>query len=154
MILGTKARYAVMAMVELSACGSERPVTLAQLAESQEIPLPYLEQIFAKLRKAELVKSVRGPGGGYALTKPADATTVAEIITAVDEQLKMTRCATESNGCRSNKTRCATHELWDGLGQHIYDYLNGVTLAEISGKKQGGCTSHALKAMDVPHSAC
>lgn len=152
MILGTKARYAVMAMVELSACGRARPITLAQLAESQEIPLPYLEQIFAKLRKAELVKSIRGPGGGYVLARDAAHTSIADIVVAVEEQLKMTRCETGADsGCMSRKTRCATHDLWDGLGQHIYDYLNGINLHAMASHKGGACVSHSLKALQAPH---
>lgn len=138
MILGTKARYAVMAMVELAARGSARPVALAELADSQEIPLPYLEQIFAKLRRSELVKSVRGPGGGYVLNKPAAETCVADIVIAADESLKMTRCGGKSgDGCRASKARCATHDLWEGLGQQIEDYLRGISLADVCGRKSG-----------------
>ena len=140
MLLGTKARYAVMAMVELSSRG-EGPVTLAQLAESQEIPLPYLEQIFAKLRRAELVRSVRGPGGGYALSRPARETNIADIIDAVEESVKMTRCEGHSaapGGCMTAGTRCATHDLWEGLGEHIVSYLSGITLDDVQNRRVPG----------------
>lgn len=132
MILGTKARYAVMAMVELAARGGSKPVTLAELADSQEIPLPYLEQIFSRLRRGGLVKSVRGPGGGYVLTHSAAQTFIDSIISSVDEPIKMTRCATQSvEGCLASKARCATHDLWEGLGNQISDYLKGISLEDV-----------------------
>ena len=125
MILGTKARYAVMAMVELAGRDSGKPITLAELAASQEITVPYLEQLFAKLRQAGLVKSVRGPGGGYILAKTSDEVLVSEVITAVDESLKMTRCENHGGGgCLSSKTRCMTHHLWEGLEQRIYNLMS------------------------------
>lgn len=133
MILGTKARYAVMAMVELAARGGDKPVTLAELANSQEIPLPYLEQIFARLRRAGLVASTRGPGGGYGLAQPAEQISVGEVITAVEESMKMTRCSNHARtgGCMKHGTACATHALWEGLEMHIGNYLKGVTLADV-----------------------
>lgn len=131
MILGTKARYAVMAMVDLAERSAAKPVTLAELAQSQNIPLPYLEQIFAKLRKCQLVDSVRGPGGGYILNKPAEQTFVSDIVEAAEESIKMTRCEGPTQGCVATKTRCKTHDLWEGLGQHIYDYLHSVSLADV-----------------------
>lgn len=131
MILSTRGRYAVMAMVELASREEKRPVTLADISEAQEIPLAYLEQIFAKLRKAGLVKSVRGPGGGYQLGQPASQTWVSEIILAAEEAIKMTRCETGSAGCMAPRTRCLTHDLWEGLGNQIYSYLRSVSLEDI-----------------------
>jgi Rrf2 family iron-sulfur cluster assembly transcriptional regulator len=139
MILGTKARYAVMAMVELAGREAGRPVALSELADSQEITVPYLEQIFAKLKSAGLVKSVRGPGGGYVLGKDAQLVDVAEIIRATEESLKMTRCdAASHEGCRATKTRCLTHDLWEGLERQIESYLSGITLADVRQKKGFG----------------
>jgi len=132
MILGTKARYAVMAMVELAGYEEGTPVTLADLAEAQEITVPYLEQIFSKLKKHALVRSVRGPGGGYVLALPAADISIAEIIKAVDESMEMTRCKNQpDHGCMSTRTRCLTHNLWHGLEQQIYGYLQSVSLADV-----------------------
>ena len=138
MKLSTKGRYAVMALVDLAAQDSTRPVTLADIAERQEISLSYLEQLFAKLRRGDLVKSVRGPGGGYLLARSAGETRISEIILAVDEPIRATRCTPgQPFGCRSNKTRCLTHDLWEELGNQIYLYLSSVTLADVMG---GGVT--------------
>ena len=136
MNLGTKTRYAVMAMVEMANRGGEYPVALAELARSQEITLPYLEQIFRKLKADSLVKATRGPGGGYVLSRPAEKIRISEIVEAVEESLKMTRCDShKTSGCMSNKSRCLTHDLWDGLGRHIHDYLAAITLADVCSKK-------------------
>lgn len=136
MILGTKARYAVMAMVELAGRAAGRPVALAELAESQEITVPYLEQIFGRLRAAGLVASVRGPGGGYALSRPAGDIRISDIIEAVDESIKMTRCeAHGKTGCMSTKARCLTHDLWEGLGDRIYGYLSSVSLEDVAARR-------------------
>lgn len=136
MILGTKARYAVMAMVELAGRDEGVPVALSDLAEAQDITLPYLEQIFSKLKHGGLVQSVRGPGGGYVLAKSAGDIHVADIVVAVDESLKMTRCENHvDTGCMASRTRCATHHLWEGLERQIMGYLSGVSLADMRGKK-------------------
>lgn len=132
MMLTTKGRYAVMAMVDLAMQPGDKPVALAEIAERQEIALPYLEQIFAKLRRNGLVQSVRGPGGGYVLARAVEETPVSDIILAVEESIKMTRCEKgKSAGCMSPKTRCLTHDLWEGLGNQIYDYLRSVSLKNI-----------------------
>lgn len=136
MLLGTKSRYAVMAMVELAGRPANKPVTLADLAETQEITVPYLEQIFSKLKQKGLVKSVRGPGGGYVLSRTPDQVRISEIVEAVDESLKMTRCEKHSpNGCMAAGARCMTHDLWDGLGRQIYHYLHSITLSDVRNKK-------------------
>jgi Rrf2 family iron-sulfur cluster assembly transcriptional regulator len=130
--LSTKGRYAVMAMVDLACRSDGKPVALADIAERQEISLSYLEQLFAKLRKGGLVKSVRGPGGGYMLSQTPERTRISDIILAVDEPIRATRCAPGSpEGCRINKSRCLTHDLWEELGHQIHLYLSAVTLADV-----------------------
>ncbi|OUS13236.1 Rrf2 family transcriptional regulator [Rhodospirillales bacterium 47_12_T64] len=132
MKLSTKGRYAVMAMVDLALYANERPVSLAEIADRQEISLSYLEQLFAKLRRENLVASVRGPGGGYKMAKEANKTMISEIFRAVEEPIKATACTpTSPQGCRKDKSRCVTHDLWLGLSNHIYGYLNSVSLADV-----------------------
>src|SRR5579862_4618335 len=132
MRLSTKGRYAVMAMVDLAGHSEGQPVVLADIAERQTISLSYLEQLFAKLRAAGLVKSVRGPGGGYLLGHGADETRISEIILAVDEPIRATRCSPGAPvGCRGNQTRCLTHDLWEELGNQINLFLSSVTLADV-----------------------
>lgn len=136
MILGTKSRYAVMAMVDLAGRQSRKPVTLADVAHAQEIPLAYLEQIFVMLRRNGLVRSVRGPGGGYVLAREAEKTWILDIVLAVDESLKMTRCESASGaGCMATRTRCLTHELWEGLGIQIHTYLRNVSLSDVCNRR-------------------
>ena len=136
MILSTKGRYAVMAMVDLAIQPQSKPVGLAAIAERQEIPLNYLEQIFARLKKAGLVKSVRGPGGGYTLARAAELMSVADIMLASEEPMQMTRCnGNKHEGCMAPKTRCLTHDLWEGLSAQISHYLETVTLADVCGRK-------------------
>ena len=132
MRLSTKGRYAVMAMADLARreAGAGRAVALADIAERQEISLSYLEQLFARLRRKGLVKSARGPGGGYRLARTAEETNIAEIVHAVDEPLHATRCA-ESKGCMLKGERCLTHDLWEDLGHRIEDYLASVSLADV-----------------------
>jgi Rrf2 family iron-sulfur cluster assembly transcriptional regulator len=130
--LSTKGRYSVMAMVDLAMHGQGKPLSLAEIAERQEISLSYLEQLFAKLRRGRLVRSVRGPGGGYLLANGPAETRIADIILAVDEPIRATRCNPgQPFGCRANNTRCSTHGLWEELGDHIFAFLNSVTLADV-----------------------
>ena len=146
MKLSTKGRYAVMGLVDLAKHSSGRPVALADIARRQEISLSYLEQLFAKLRRGGLVNSVRGPGGGYLLAHPAEQTRIADAILAVNEPMRATRCTPGSPaGCRSNKSRCLTHDLWEELGNQIQMYLNSVTLADVVEQRILG-TSGALYA--------
>lgn len=132
MKLTTKGRYAVMAMADLAKYSDGRPVSLADIASRQEISLSYLEQLFARLRRCGLVRSVRGPGGGYLLARNLEETRVSDIILAVDEPMSATRCKSDSpNGCLSDGSRCLTHDLWDELGHQIHLYLSGVSLANV-----------------------
>ena len=136
MKLSTKGRYAVMALVDLASQSDGRPVALADIAERQEISLSYLEQLFAKLRRGGLVRSVRGPGGGYLLARTADDTRVSDAILAVDEPIRATRCKSgSSQGCRANKSRCLTHDLWEELGNQIQVFLNSVSLADVCNRR-------------------
>lgn len=132
MRLSTKGRYAVMAMVDIAQHTDGNPVSLAEIAERQEISLSYLEQLFALLRKGGLVKSVRGPGGGYLLAHDRSATRIADIILAVDEPIRATRCTPGAPvGCRGNRTRCSTHDLWEELGNQIHLFLSSVSLEDV-----------------------
>ena len=136
MRLSTKGRYAVMAMVDLAQYSEGSPVSLAEIADRQEISLSYLEQLFAMLRKNGLVKSVRGPGGGYLLAHDRAETRIADIILAVDEPIRATRCTPGAPvGCRGNRTRCLTHDLWEELGNQIHAFLASVTLLDVLERK-------------------
>ena len=130
MMLTTKSRYAVMAVIEVAANTTGLPMKLAVISANQDIPLNYLEQIFLKLKKADLVKSVKGPGGGYQLNITSDQITIENIIDAVDENLKMTRCSKDKN-CRKNGINCQTHDLWKGLGKSIRGYFAGISIADV-----------------------
>ena len=136
MKLSTKGRYAVMAMADLASRCDGRPVSLADIAERQDISLPYLEQLFVKLRKGGLVRSVRGPGGGYVLARPAAQTRISDVILAVDEPIRATRCESGSpSGCQNDSSRCITHDLWEELGNQIYLYLSSVTLGDVAERR-------------------
>lgn len=143
MELSTRGRYAVMAMTDLAGRGESRAVSLAAIAENQQISRPYLEQLFARLRRQGLVQSVRGPGGGYRLARPASAMSVAEVVEAVDEPLRATRCAGHGAGCMKGGARCRTHDLWEETGRHIRDYLSAVSLADVLAGRLGGAREPA-----------
>ena len=144
MKLSTKGRYAVMAMVDLAQHGMSEPISLAEIAERQEISLSYLEQLFAMLRKGGLVKSVRGPGGGYLLAHDRAETWIADIIFAVDEPIRATRCPPgAATGCRGDRTRCLTHDLWEELGNQIHLYLRSVSLADVCERRVLGTSGRA-----------
>jgi len=151
MRLSTRGRYAVMAMVdlaaEMAARGPARPVPLGGIAERQRLSLSYLEQLFGKLRRAGLVLSARGPGGGYRLALPADETRIADIIAAVDEPIRATRCVAGSpKGCLGGRSRCQTHDLWEELGNQIHLFLASVTLDDVVRRRVLG-RAGALHAM-------
>jgi Rrf2 family transcriptional regulator, iron-sulfur cluster assembly transcription factor len=129
MKLTTKGRYAVTAMLDLALHYDKGAVTLADIARRQGISLSYLEQLFAKLRRSGLVDSVRGPGGGYNLAMAPSKVTVAEIIVAINENIDATKCGGEKN-CDGDQP-CMTHQLWEELSGRIYEFLNGITLADL-----------------------
>jgi Rrf2 family iron-sulfur cluster assembly transcriptional regulator len=129
MRLTTKGRFAVTAMIDVALHGGEGPVTLAAVSERQRISLSYLEQLFGKLRRHRLVRSVRGPGGGYHLARQANQVSVADIILAVDEPIDATQCGGREN-CIDDR-RCMTHELWASLNAHIFGFLRSVTLEDL-----------------------
>ena len=129
MKLSTKGRYAVTAMLDLALHEGQGPVTLSDISECQNISLSYLEQLFAKLRRQQLVRGVRGPGGGYRLARPAHRITIANIINAVDENVDVTRCG--GRGDCQDGAPCLTHELWCELSARIFNYLDSITLADL-----------------------
>jgi Rrf2 family iron-sulfur cluster assembly transcriptional regulator len=134
MMLTTKSRYAVMAIIEVASGGSTKPMKLSDISEKQTIPLNYLEQIFLKLKKANIVKSFKGPGGGYCLSSTSESLNIIEIIDAVEENTKMTRCSVDKT-CRKNGAKCMTHDLWKGLGNQIRNYFSSISVADVmSGK--------------------
>ena len=158
MHLSTRGRYAVMALADLAireaGSANQNPVTLTEIATGQFLSLSYLEQLFGKLRRAGLVTSVRGPGGGYRLARPADALPIADIVNAVDEPIRVTRCMEGGPGCMHAETgtaegacapeRCRTHDLWHELGRQIHLFLTGVTLGDVVAGRVAG------RAMPVP----
>lgn len=129
MRLTTKGRYAVTAMLDLALHAKEKPITLADISQRQGISLSYLEQLFSRMRKQDLVASARGPGGGYRLSRDANEINVAQVIAAVDEKVSVTRC--EGRGDCHNGGPCLTHELWCNLSDQIYDFLNGISLGQL-----------------------
>ncbi|WP_022948853.1 Fe-S cluster assembly transcriptional regulator IscR [Methylohalobius crimeensis] len=133
MRLTTKGRYAVTAMLDLAYHSGQKPVTLTDIAKRQDISLSYLEQLFSKLRRAGMVTGVRGPGGGYQLSRSSDEINIADIITAVDESVDSTRCGGKGN-CQNNQP-CLTHELWMGLSEQIRTYLAGISLADLLSRR-------------------
>ncbi|HEV2334442.1 MAG TPA: Rrf2 family transcriptional regulator [Stellaceae bacterium] len=146
MKLGTRGRYAVMAMVDLAQHGNGSPVSLAAIAERQEISLSYLEQLFARLRRSGLVCSVRGPGGGYRLAHDRDQIRICDIIIAVDESLHAVRCTPGAAiGCRGDRSRCLTHDLWDELTNQIHLYLSSVSLGDVCEKRVLGTSGLAQR---------
>jgi len=129
MRLTTKGRYAVTAMLDLAFHSENKPATLTDIATRQTISLSYLEQLFARLRKAGMVTGVRGPGGGYKLSRPAAEINIADIIAAVDEPVDSTKCGGEGN-CQDGLP-CLTHDLWMGLSDQIRNYLKNISLGEL-----------------------
>jgi Rrf2 family iron-sulfur cluster assembly transcriptional regulator len=131
-----------MAMVDLALYFSKTPsskaLSLTVIAERQELPLPYLEQLFSKLRRADLVKSMRGSFGGYELARPASHITMADIVQAVDVPMKATRCSGGGKGCQSNGNQCLTHDLWDELSAVVHGFLSQVTLEDVCKKNIKG----------------
>lgn len=140
MRLTTKGRFAVTAMLDLALSetnvdGSQKPVTLADISERQDISLSYLEQLFSRLRRQGLVSSVRGPGGGYNLAKEQADISISAIIAAVDEDIDATQCSGKED-CHGADGRCMTHELWASLNKKILDHLSGVSIADMVASQQ------------------
>jgi len=127
--LTTKGRYAVTAMLDLAFHSRTKPVTLTEIATRQTISLSYLEQLFSRLRRADMVVGVRGPGGGYRLSRGPEEISIAEIILAVDEQVDLTNCESRAN-CQNDQP-CLTHDLWMGLSHTVRSYLDGITVAQL-----------------------
>jgi Rrf2 family iron-sulfur cluster assembly transcriptional regulator len=148
MKLSTKGRYAVMAMIDIGQHSAGEPISLAEIASRQDISQEYLEQLFAKLRKAGLVESARGPGGGYRLARPAHEIPVAEIITAVDEPLRVTRCEGDAvEGCVRGE-RCCAHDLWSSLGRQMMYFLASVTLDDVVERRNLALAASIKQAKD------
>lgn len=130
MRLTTKGRFAVTAMIDLALRQNSGPVTLSAISQRQHISLSYLEQLFGKLRRNELVESTRGPGGGYTLGRAAVQITVADIIASVDEPMDATQCAGKEN-CHGEGGPCMTHDLWTALNARMYEFLSSITLQKL-----------------------
>ncbi len=136
MRLSTKAQYAVLALVDITHHGKGTPMSLTAIAQRQNLPLPYLEQLFNKLKKAELVTSCRGSAGGYSLTNSPDTTYIEDIIAAVERPLKATRCETGSLvGCQIKGSRCLTHDLWTELEEIVHGFLSRISLSDVCNQK-------------------
>src|SRR6478735_2201782 len=154
MRLTTKGRFAVTAMIDLALRQGNGPVTLSGISQRQAISLSYLEQLFGKLRRHEIVESVRGPGGGYHLARKAEEVTVADIIIAVDEPLDTTQCGGKEN-CHSGEnqtgTRCMTHDLWATLNAKMVEYLDSVSLKDLVDQQKQKNTEQNVVVVHRPH---
>ncbi|MEB0138282.1 MULTISPECIES: Fe-S cluster assembly transcriptional regulator IscR [unclassified Undibacterium] len=156
MRLTTKGRFAVTAMIDLALRQDKGPVTLAGISQRQDISLSYLEQLFGKLRRHEIVESVRGPGGGYHLARKAQQVTVADIIIAVDEQLDATQCGGKGN-CHGtdhiNGLHCMTHDLWATLNAKMVDYLDSVSLQDLVNQQKQKAAENQIVVMHHAHTS-
>ena len=132
MILTTTSRYAVTAMLDIAYHNKGNPISLPEIADRQNISLSYLEQLFSRLKRSGLVESIKGPGGGYMLSKDADDIVISEVIQAVDEDLETTACNGKSN-CHNNH-QCISHNLWQDLGVEIKNFLSDITLQQVISK--------------------
>ncbi len=148
MELNTRGRYAVMAMADLAKNSTVMPVPLSAIAERQQLSLPYLEQIFMQLRRAGLVESARGRAGGYRLGRAASDILVSDVLHAVAEYARMTRCEHATNGCIGEQ-RCLTHDLWSALGEEIEGFLSRVSLADVLGGIPSGKRIHSKEPMEA-----
>lgn len=153
MKLSTKGRYAVTALADIAIHGETEPVALADIADRQEISLAYLEQLFAKLRRAGLVESVRGPGGGYRLARRPDRTPISDVMSAVDERLNAMGCDgryEEGKGCGKSNEACLTHGLWEELSAHVHVFLTQKTVADVIEGRMTPCRAvpHFIEIVD------
>lgn len=133
MRVNARSRYAVTAMADLAVFGTSCPVSLAEIAERRSMPLPYLEQLFAQLRRAGLVNSARGFQGGFTLSRSAESISLYDIISATDTAIKTTGCSGDDTTCNGTGSKCLTHDLWQRLGDHVRDFFMRTTLASIVG---------------------
>jgi Rrf2 family iron-sulfur cluster assembly transcriptional regulator len=132
MKLNSKSRYAVMALADIASFNKQNPISLRDISLRQNISLVYLEQIFSKLKKSNIVKSIRGANGGYILTRDPEQIKLSNIFSAVDEKVKTLQCKRESKkGCNGKLTKCITHNLWDDLEMHINDFFDKKNLGDI-----------------------
>ncbi len=152
MRLTTKGRYAVTAMIDLALNQNSGPVSLKSISENQGISLPYLEQLFSKMRRQRLVEGARGPGGGYYLLQDVNAITIADIISAVDEQIDITNCQGRKD-CKDGHA-CQSHELWSELSRQIYGFLSGIRLGELIQQnistKQDNKSTQSSQSVNAP----
>lgn len=148
MRISTKAQYAVRAMVDLSLHSDGRPVALREISRREEIPLNYLEQLFFRLKKAQVVASVRGPGGGYILARPSALIKVGEIVAMVEEPLNPVSCLDDGGAACHRMSRCVTHNVWQGLGERIRGFLDAISLEELTREAQAG-----LAGLNLPDGA-
>ncbi|MHA1527625.1 MAG: Rrf2 family transcriptional regulator [Alphaproteobacteria bacterium] len=142
MKLSTKGRYAVTALADIALNAAARPVTLADISERQDISLAYLEQLFVRLRRAGIVESVRGPGGGYLLAQEPRELRIADIMVAVDERLNAMGCIggwEQGQGCGKSEEACLTHSLWEQLSAHVHVFLSQTTIADVIGNRMVPC---------------
>jgi Rrf2 family protein len=140
MKLSTKGRYAVTALADIALQGGARLVSLGEISERQDVSLAYLEQLFSRLRRAGLVESVRGPGGGYRLARAAGEIRIIEIMDAVDETVSALRCGEGAEqGCGGSRASCLTHDLWEQLSSHVHVFLSRTTLADVVGNTLAPC---------------
>lgn len=146
MRLTTKGRFAVIAMIDIAMRDRQGPIALAAISARQKISFSYLEQLFGKLRRHELVESTRGPGGGYTLARAPQDVSVADIIFAVDEPIDATQCGGKEN-CGADKQRCMTHDLWADLNRHMIDFLDSVSLRDLVEKQRA---REAAKSSGMP----
>jgi Rrf2 family iron-sulfur cluster assembly transcriptional regulator len=148
MKMSTKGRYAVMAMIDIGEHSQGKPVSLAEIADRQDISQEYLEQLFGKLRRANLVASSRGPGGGYMLAREPTAINISEVILAVDEPLRVTRCEGDAvNGCVKGE-RCCAHDLWSSMGRQMMNFLDSITLDDVVSKRNLALAASIKQAKD------
>ena len=148
MKMSTKGRYAVMAVIDIGEYSAGKPVPLADIAARQDISQEYLEQLFGKLRRAGIVTSSRGPGGGYVLARAADEISMSDVIQAVDEELKVTRCSGDAvDGCVKGE-RCCAHDLWSSMGRQMMHFLESVTLDDVVAKRNLALAASIRQAKD------
>jgi len=149
MRLTTKGRYAVTAMLDLSLNYGQGSITLADISDRQGISLSYLEQLFARLRKQELVSSTRGPGGGYRLSRTADEISVFDVISAVDEKVDSTACEGKTNCKGEGQDACLSHELWSSLSEQISHFLSDISLGQVVRNHQSAKNDEKVISFNV-----